>query len=858
MKRMLINATQSEELRVAIVDINISKLIDLIVERQSYKTKTGNIYLGKITSVEPSLDAVFVNFGSERHGFLPLKEISKEYFPSNVDFKSDRLNIRDLIKEGQHVMVQVEKEERGNKGAALTTFISLAGSYLVLMPNNPRAGGISRRVEGEDREELKDILSHLSIPENMGAIVRTAGVGKNQEELQWDLNSLLRQWEAIQKAIEERSPPFLIHQESDVLIRTIRDYLRQDVIEILVDDANIFDKIKRHLEQIRPDFVKALKLYTGSIPLFSRYQVEHQIETAHLREVRLPSGGAVVIDHTEALVAIDVNSARATKGGDIEETALNTNLEAAEEIARQLRLRDIGGLIIIDFIDMSSMRHRREVENNLRNAVKLDKARTQVGNISSRFGLLEMSRQRLRHSLGEATQVVCPRCNGWGTIRGIESLALSILRMIEEDAIKPNTAQIHIQLPIDVATFIINEKRSALSNIEKNQDVVITIIPNAELESPHYIIKRITEDDVASSGGKVIPSYDLLRPKEIEQQQPHKKVHAHAHAYKEAEAPAVTNIPSEPAPAAKKPPVSLVKRFLTSLFGAEEPKPSTTPRPTTTRPQPQQRPGQGAEERTVRKPTGGVSQRRPFETQKQRPPVVNEYRKLMAQEKVEKEQDKKKAKKPIVETTETQQPAPEAPSGDGKHRTRRGARGGRHRTGGFKKQKPPTQTTATTTPIAPTESQVPEMPSHLPPFPSDLEEYYQKSIPFNGGKPKKEPSSAQQQPQPAVKPTETATEKKPVEKSTETTKITAELKETKPTAKIMPQPISKPTSVAPPKPPTDKPQKSLGAFENVPVKKQPPNEESLLPVIIRPRPEQDKPSSTQEKSSNREDENNKE
>lgn len=681
MKRMLINATQSEELRVAIVEIERQNLIDLIVERQSYKTKTGNIYLGKITSVEPSLDAAFVNFGSERHGFLPLKEVALEYLGAHAPERA--MNIKDALKEGQHVMVQVEKEERGTKGAALTTFISLAGSYLVLMPNNPRAGGISRRVEGDERNELRETLSNLNIPAGMGLIVRTAGVGKTLPELQWDLNMLLKQWEAIHKASTERTPPFLIHQESDVVTRAIRDYLRQDVTEIIIDDPATYEKAKQYIEQIRPDFIHHLKLYTRSVPLFNHYQIEHQIESAHQREVRLPSGGSIVIDHTEALVAIDINSARATKGSDIEETALHTNLEAAEEIARQLRLRDIGGLIVIDFIDMTPVRHQREVENHLRNALKLDRARIQIGRIT-RFGLLEMSRQRLRPSLGEATQVVCPRCSGWGTIRSIESLALTVIRIIEEDAIKPNTAQIQVQLPIDVATFIVNEKRDLIASIEKTQNVQIVIIPNPEMESPRYRIKRITEEE---SGGKERrASYKLIETPEVEA--PFKK----AAPEKAAEEPAVKSFfPTEPSPTTTKKTSGLIKRLIGSMFGTPAPaaeKPTTKPAEVIP-PRPKSQSAPGKHYRGGQKPTT--------------PPAAN---------------------KQAAPKEQTQ--APKKPEEAGGRRTRRGTRGGRRRMSGGhhgKSHGSPKPNTEMSTP-----------PDHLPPFPSDLEDYYKESAHFKESK----------------------------------------------------------------------------------------------------------------------------
>ncbi|MCP1676284.1 ribonuclease E [Natronocella acetinitrilica] len=492
MKRMLINATQPEELRVAMVDGQ--KLYDLDIESPSREQKKSNIYKGKITRVEPSLEAAFVQYGSDRqrHGFLPFKEIARSYHNGNGgDGKS---SIKDVIKEGQEVVVQVDKEERGNKGAALTTFISLAGRYLVLMPNNPRAGGVSRRIEGEERDEIRDALRQLDVPEGMGLIVRTAGVGRNIEELQWDLNYLLQLWDMIQKAADERPAPFLIYQESNLIIRALRDYLRADTGEILIDDAGVFQQAQEFVQQVMPHFLPKVKLYEDTVPLFTRYQIESQIESAFDRQVQLPSGGAIVIDHTEALISIDINSARATKGSDIEETALNTNLEAADEIARQLRIRDLGGLIVIDFIDMGPNRNQREVEQRLRDAVKMDRARVQVGRIS-RFGLLEMSRQRLRASLGEASQEVCKRCNGQGTVRGVESLALSILRIVEEEAMKEKTAKVVAQVPVDVATFLLNEKRSAVSTIEGRNGVQVLLIPNRTLETPHYTVQRVRGDD---------------------------------------------------------------------------------------------------------------------------------------------------------------------------------------------------------------------------------------------------------------------------------------------------------------------------------------------------------------------------
>lgn len=492
MKRMLINATQQEELRVALVDGQ--KLYDLDIESPGHEQKKANIYKGTITRVEPSLEAAFVDYGAERHGFLPLKEIARNYFPDNYTFEG-RPNIKDAVKEGQEVIIQIDKEERGQKGAALTTFISLAGSYLVLMPNNPRAGGISRRIEGDERSDLKAALDQLDLPKGMGLIVRTAGVGKSAEELAWDLKVLLTHWQAISDVAQDRPAPFLIHQESNVIVRAIRDYLRRDVGEIVIDKKSVYEQALQHIKLVRPDFANRVKLYTGEVPLFSHYQIESQIESAFQREVRLPSGGSIVIDPTEALTSIDINSARATKGGDIEETAFNTNLEAAEEIARQLRLRDLGGLVVIDFIDMSVNKHQREVENRMKDSVSGDRARVQLSRIS-RFGLLEMSRQRLRPSLGESAHNVCPRCTGLGTIRGTESLALSVLRIIEEECIKDNTAQVEAQLPVDVATYILNEKRKAVRQLEERNKVQILVLPNVNLTTPHFEINRRRSEDV--------------------------------------------------------------------------------------------------------------------------------------------------------------------------------------------------------------------------------------------------------------------------------------------------------------------------------------------------------------------------
>ncbi|QIT55516.1 ribonuclease E [Aquisalimonas sp. 2447] len=512
MKRMLINATQPEELRVAMVDGQ--KLYDLDIETPAREQKKSNIYKGKITRVEPSLEAAFVQYGAERHGFLPFKEIARSYYQGNGGSgDSGRVSIKDVIKEGQEVVVQVDKEERGTKGAALTTYVSLAGRYLVLMPNNPRAGGVSRRIEGDDRDEIRDALRQLDTPDGMGLIVRTAGVGRNIEELQWDLNYLLQLWDMIKGAADERPAPFLIYQESNVIIRALRDYLRQDTGEILIDDPEVYATARDFIQQVMPQFSARLKHYDDSVPLFTRYQIESQIESAFDRQVQLPSGGAIVIDHTEALISIDINSARATKGSDIEETALNTNLEAADEIARQLRIRDLGGLIVIDFIDMGPNRNQRDVEQRLREAVKMDRARVQVGRIS-RFGLLEMSRQRLRTSLGETSQEVCRRCNGQGTVRSVESLSLSVLRLLEEEAMKDKTAKVLAQLPVDVATFLLNEKRETLGLIESRHAVQVILIPNRNLETPHYSVDRIRGDDTTADDS----SYRLVAAdKEAEQ-----------------------------------------------------------------------------------------------------------------------------------------------------------------------------------------------------------------------------------------------------------------------------------------------------------------------------------------------------
>lgn len=536
MKRMLINATHTEELRVALVDGQ--KLYDLDIEASSREQKKANIYKGKITRIEPSLEAAFVDFGADRHGFLPLKEISKEYFDPAAG--KGRVNIKQALREGQEVIVQVDKEERGNKGAALTTFISLAGRYLVLMPNNSRAGGISRRIEGEERSQLKEAMSGLNTPKNMGVIVRTAGIGRSTEDLQWDLDYLLQFWESITEASDTRAAPFLIYQESNVIIRAIRDYLRQDIGEVLVDAPLVFEDVLNFVRAVMPAYESKIKLYQDETPLFSRYQIEAQIETAFQREVKLPSGGSIVIDPTEALVSIDINSARATKGTDIEDTALQTNLEAAEEIARQLRLRDMGGLVVIDFIDMGQSKNQRDVENRVRKSLELDRARVQVGKIS-RFGLLEMSRQRLRPSLSETRAEVCPRCSGQGTIRDIESLALSIMRLIYEESSKEKTAEVQAILPVPVATFLLNEKRSQIIEIEKRQSVRVIIIPNSSMDTPHYELKRLRDEETQ---GDEQSSYTIKSDAQDEPVHPA----AHVREFVREEAAVKTVMHTSPAP----------------------------------------------------------------------------------------------------------------------------------------------------------------------------------------------------------------------------------------------------------------------------------------------------------------------
>jgi ribonuclease E len=496
MKRMLINATQAEELRVAIVDGQ--QLYDIDIEQPSKEQKKSNIYKGRIVRLEPSLEAAFVEYGGGRHGFLSLKEISRDYFVPGID--PNKASMKEFLREGQEIVVQVDKEERGNKGAALTTFISLAGRYMVLMPNSPTAGGVSRRIEGDDRQALKDAMDALTIPDDMGVIIRTAGVGRDAEELQWDLNYLLQVWKSISEAALSKPAPFLIYQESRLIIRALRDYLRADIGEILVDTPAMYEEAKDFMQSVMPNALRKLKMYSDDIPLFNRFQIESQIEAVYERTLRLPSGGSIVMDQTEALTAVDVNSSRATKGGDIEETAFQTNLEAAEEVARQLRLRDLGGLVVIDFIDMGSGKHQRQVEERLQSALKHDRARVQIGKIS-RFGLLEMSRQRLRPSLGESSQTICPRCDGHGRMRSVESLSLSILRLAEEHAMKENTGQVLVQVPSEIANYLLNEKRRALVEIETRHESPILIVADEQLETPHYNVSRLREGEFAEEIG---------------------------------------------------------------------------------------------------------------------------------------------------------------------------------------------------------------------------------------------------------------------------------------------------------------------------------------------------------------------
>jgi ribonuclease E len=673
---MLINATHPEELRVALVDGQ--KLYDLDIESTGREQRKSNIYKGRIIRLEPSLEAAFVDYGADRHGFLPLKEVSRSYFADTA--QSGRPNIREALREGQELVVQVEKDERGNKGAALTTFISLPGRYLVLMPNNPRAGGVSRQIEGADRDDARDAMNSLVVPEGMGLILRTAGVGKAAEELQWDLEYLLKLWSAIDEASRQRSAPFLIYQDRDVIIRAIRDYLRSDIGEILIDDKSLHEKAQEFMQQVMPNNLRKLKFYSDSIPLFTRYQIESQIESAFEREVKLPSGGALVIEPTEALITIDINSAKATRGGDIEETALNTNLEAADEVALQLRLRDLGGLIVIDFIDMMSQKNQRLVENRLREALKVDRARVQVGKIS-RFGLLEMSRQRLRPSLVEFSHIVCPRCSGNGAIRSVESLSLSILRLMEEEAMKESTAKVVVQVPVDAATFLLNEKRREIWRIEDRHDVSVIVIPNMNLETPHYQVQRIREQD-AGPAGQAESSYKLvaaaepetatetaaMTPRAVQEEPAVKDIHRQmtpAPIVAEAETPA-------PEPAAS---AGFVKRIFAMLFGA---RPQESARPSSSERAPRQEPAQPA---PGRRGQPRQDQRR---GQQQR-----DRRERRDQPQRREDSQRRQAPPPQQAAQGNTPPRPEPPArereevedaaGDESRRGRRGRRGGRNR-----------------------------------------------------------------------------------------------------------------------------------------------------------------------------------
>ena len=607
MKRILINATQAEELRVAMV--NGQLLYDLDIEVPSREQKKSNIYKGKIARVEPSLEAAFVNYGAERHGFLPFKEIAKQYFGDAPRDNNGKPILKDALKVDQEIIVQVEKEERGNKGAALTSFISLAGRFLVAMPQNPRAGGVSRRIEGEDRDELKKTLSELTMPEGMGVIVRTAGVGRSTEEMQWDLDYLTQVWNAIESASNDKPAPFLIYQESDIVIRALRDHYRNDIGEILIDSKQAYQQAHDFMSMVMPGSLNKLKLFEDKLPLFNRFQIENQIESAFSREVSLPSGGAIVIDHTEALISIDVNSARATRGSDIEETAKQTNIEAADEIARQLRIRDLGGLIVIDFIDMMQNRNQREVENRLRNAVYDDRARVQIGRIS-RFGLLEMSRQRLRPSLEESSQIVCPRCSGQGTIRDVESLSLAVLRLLEEESLKDNTGKILAKMPVECATYLLNEKREKIDSLEQRREVHIVVIPDPKLETPHYEIERVKDNDTHRHESNYKKSYELTTP-----EQPVDLVGMASSNVSTPETAAVQSItPPTPRPAASPPPVKpsngesgFLGKIVNLLIGSGE-KPPEQVEETTAKPE--NRPNRGGNRGRRGKHRGGQNRQR--------------------------------------------------------------------------------------------------------------------------------------------------------------------------------------------------------------------------------------------------------
>lgn len=697
MKRMLFNATHQEELRVAIVDGQ--KLIDLDIESAGREQRKGNIYKGVITRVEPGLEACFVSYGEDRHGFLPFKEVARTYFKEGVDVRNAR--IQDALVEGQELIIQVEKEERGNKGAALTTFISLAGRYLVLMPNNPRGGGVSRRVEGEERQELREAMDQLDIPQGMSMIARTAGIGRSVEELQWDLSYLLQLWAAIDGAAKENPAPVLIYLESSLVIRAIRDYFSLDIGEILIDTDDIHEQAMAFMSLVMPDNVSRVKMYRDDIPLFSRFQIENQIETAYSRTVQLPSGGAVVIDHTEALVAIDVNSARSTRGADIEETALRTNLEAADEVARQLRLRDLGGLIVIDFIDMEDNKNQRAVEQRLRDALHLDRARVQMGKIS-RFGLMELSRQRLRPALNEGSHITCPRCTGTGVIRDAESSALHVLRLLQEEAMKEGTAALHAQLPVDVATYLLNEKRSDVAKIESRLNISLTLIPNKSLETPHHIIERLRHDDPRLEDLR--SSYQQVKAEEESTLTPHR-----THEIKPRPEALVKGVtPAQPAPKAApvQPEVNLLSRlgaWIKTLFASTAPaaEPSDKEK---TEPQKRQR-----HQKNERRPTDrqrqnrNKNERRPDTTD---PKAVTETGRPARNRRNPKAVEADPVQTDVTTAPKTE-PAPQADSTEGNsRRRRRNPRNRRRENAAADEQNPQTTTVETGNSPAPVEATV--------------------------------------------------------------------------------------------------------------------------------------------------------
>ena len=710
MKRMLFNATQAEELRVAIVDGQ--RLVDLDIESAAKEQKKSNIYKAVITRIEPSLEAAFVDYGAERHGFLPFKEISRIYFQPGVE--ANRATIKEALREGQELIVQVDKDERGNKGAALTTFVSLAGRYLVLMPNNPRGGGVSRRVEGDERAELRDVMDQLQVPQGMSLIARTAAIGRSAEELQWDLNYLMQLWKAIEGAANQQKGAFLIYQEGSLVIRAIRDYFQPDIGEILIDTDDVYEQARQFMAHVMPATVNRIKRYRDDVPLFSRFQIEHQIESAYSRQVNLPSGGAIVIDHTEALVSVDVNSGRSTRGADIEETAFKTNLEAAEEVARQLRLRDLGGLIIIDFIDMENQRNQREVENRMRDGLRLDRARVQTGKIS-RFGLMELSRQRLRPALAETSYIPCPRCSGTGHIRSAESAALHILRILEEEAMKDNTAAVHTQVPVDVATFLLNEKRQDIQAIELRHKVSVLLIPNIHLETPQHSIVRLRHDELNQDDLQQ-PSYKMVDVPSEENNKQAATAHETRAPRQEAAIKGIT--PSQPAPIVpektKEPEEKAEKGFFAKILSwfRKEPEPVAAPKPERKPRSNSQRDGrrggrnnnrrdeerEGREPRPNREPKEARPAQAPAREENQKPREPKEAREPRRQR--EPRPEKKESQSPVVaevkevlpETIGAEDKAPNAEGGNGGAR-RRGRRGGRRERGERTENQVGTQTT---------------------------------------------------------------------------------------------------------------------------------------------------------------------